>query len=55
MAILASRMKQRQEDHAVRLSKQSVELLRSMEGLSSRSGYVLPSARAKLRPMSENS
>ncbi len=52
--IPASRMKQRQDDHTVPLSTQSVELLRSMEGLSSYSDYVFPSARTKLRPMSEN-
>lgn len=52
--IPASRMKQRQDDHAVPLSSQSVDLLRSMEGLSSHGEYVFPSARTKLRPMSEN-
>jgi integrase len=52
--IPASRMKQRQADHAVPLSNQSVELLRSMQSLSSHSEYVFPSARTKLRPMSEN-
>ncbi|MCK0098507.1 tyrosine-type recombinase/integrase [Qipengyuania sp. S6317L1] len=52
--IPASRMKQRQDDHAVPLSRQSVELLRSMQSISSHSEYVFPSARTKLRPMSEN-
>ena len=52
--IPGSRMKQRQDDHAVPLSRQSVELLHSMESLSKHSEYVFPSARTKLRPMSEN-
>jgi len=52
--IPAHRMKQRQEDHAVPLSAQSVELLRSLVGLSNHSDYVFPSARTKVRPMSEN-
>lgn len=52
--IPASRMKQRREDHAVPLSRQAIELLRSMEPLSAHSEYVFPSARTKLRPMSEN-
>lgn len=52
--IPASRMKQRREDHAVPLSRQSLELLRSIKPLSGHSEYVFPSARTKLRPMSEN-
>jgi integrase len=52
--IPVSRMKQRQDDHAVPLSRQSVELLRSIQSISGHSEYVFPSARTKLRPMSEN-
>jgi len=52
--IPAERMKQRREDHAVPLSRQSVALLSSMEAVSNQSEYVFPSARTKLRPMSEN-
>ncbi|MEP2734826.1 MAG: site-specific integrase [Erythrobacter sp.] len=52
--IPASRMKQRQDDHAVPLSSQSLELLRSMETISGGSEFVFPSARTKFRPMSEN-
>jgi integrase len=52
--IPVSRMKQRQDDHAVPLSRQSVELLRSIQIISGHSEYVFPSARTKLRPMSEN-
>lgn len=52
--IPASRMKQRREDHAVPLSKQAVKLLCFMHELSGHSEYVFPSARTKLRPMSEN-
>ena len=52
--IPAARMKQRKEAHAVPLSNQALELIRSMEGLSSHSEYVFPSVRSKDRPMSEN-
>lgn len=51
--IPAARMKQRQA-HTVPLSKQSIELIRAMEGLSGHSAYVFPSVRSKDRPMSEN-
>ncbi|MXO65304.1 tyrosine-type recombinase/integrase [Altericroceibacterium endophyticum] len=49
-----SRMKQRRGDHAVPLSRQAVELIQRMQGLSSHSVYVFPSVRSKDRPMSEN-
>lgn len=51
--IPAARMKQRQA-HTVPLSRQSIELIRAMEGLSGHSEYVFPSVRSKDRPMSEN-
>lgn len=52
--IPAARMKQRREDHSVPLSEQAVALIREMEGFSSHSEFVFPSARSKDRPMSEN-
>lgn len=52
-AIPAGRMKQRQPHH-VPLSRQSVELLTEMRGLSNHSEFVFPSVRTPKRPMSEN-
>ncbi len=52
--IPASRMKQRRADHLVPLSRQSAELLQSMRAHSASSEFVFPSARTRLRPMSEN-
>lgn len=52
--IPSARMKQRSGDHTVPLSGQSIELIRTMQGLSGHSDYVFPSVRSKDRPMSEN-
>ncbi len=48
------RMKQRQGDHVVPLSRQAIDLLKSLDRLPSKSKFVFPSARTHLRPMSEN-
>ncbi|WP_430416292.1 tyrosine-type recombinase/integrase [Parasphingorhabdus sp.] len=52
-AIPAGRMKQRQPHH-VPLSRQSVDLLTEMKGLSGHSEFVFPSIRTPKSPMSEN-
>jgi integrase len=41
-------------DHVVPLSKQVIEIIRSIEPLTRRSIYVFPSARSNKRPMSDN-
>jgi len=41
-------------DHIVPLSRQSIEILRELEPITSRSRYVFPSARGASRPLSEN-
>jgi integrase len=46
-------MKSRKEHH-VPLSRQSVELLRSLQSVTGPAGYVFPSIRSRSRPMSEN-
>lgn len=51
--IAASKMKGRQE-HAVPLSRQALELLRTAHGYTGEERYVFPSIRTPLRPMSEN-
>ena len=40
--------------HHVPLSRQSVDLLRQVHAITEPSGYVFPSIRTRLRPMSEN-
>lgn len=40
--------------HHVPLSRQAVELLREVHAITGPSGYVFPSIRTRLRPMSEN-
>lgn len=49
----ATKMKMRQP-HAVPLSRQALEILQSMHGLTGNGKYVFPSVRARTRPMSEN-
>lgn len=51
--IPAEKMKMRKAHH-VPLSRQSVELLRHVHALTGPSGYVFPSLRTRLRPLSEN-
>lgn len=51
--IPAHKMKMR-KPHLVPLSRQSVELLRSIHEITGPSGYVFPSIRTRSRPMSEN-
>ncbi|GGC24442.1 integrase [Novosphingobium marinum] len=51
--IPADKMKMRRP-HQVPLSRQSVELLRQVHEISGPSGYVFPSIRTSMRPMSEN-
>lgn len=51
--IPAGRMKQRKA-HNVPLSRQSIELLEEMRGLSGHGEFVFPSIRTFKRPMSEN-
>ncbi|NIJ37206.1 integrase [Sphingopyxis panaciterrae] len=52
-AIPASRTKMRRVHH-VPLSRQAVELLQQVHAITGPSGYVFPSLRTRLRPMSEN-
>ncbi|WP_379554556.1 tyrosine-type recombinase/integrase [Qipengyuania sp. DGS5-3] len=52
--IPGERMKQRGQDHSVPLSRQALSLLKTVENYCDRSEFVFPSARTKLRPMSEN-
>lgn len=52
-SIPAGRMKQRQPHH-VPLSKQSIELLTQMKGLSGHCEFAFPSIRTPKNPMSEN-
>ncbi len=49
----ADKMKMRQP-HAVPLSRQAVEILTSMQGLTGKGRYVFPSVRTRSRPISEN-
>lgn len=51
--IPAGKMKMR-EPHAVPLSRQSLEILSTMRGLSGPGRYVFPSVRSRTRPISEN-
>ncbi len=51
--IPAEKMKMRQP-HIVPLSRQALEILRSLEAIAGRSKYVFPSARGGSRPLSEN-
>jgi integrase len=46
-------MKMRRPHH-VPLSRQSIELLRSLHEITGPTGYVFPSIRSRTRPMSEN-
>ncbi len=52
-AIPAGKMKMRKVHH-VPLSRQSVELFQQVYAVTGPSGYVFPSIRTRLRPMSEN-
>jgi integrase len=52
-AIPASKMKMRKAHH-VPLSRQAVDLLQQIYAITGPSGYVFPSIRTRLRPMSEN-
>ncbi|ARS26086.1 tyrosine-type recombinase/integrase [Sphingomonas sp. KC8] len=47
------KMKMRQP-HAVPLSRQALEILASMRGLTGKGNYVFPSVRTRARPISEN-
>ena len=47
------KMKMRQP-HAVPLSRQALEILESMRGLTGKGKYVFPSVRTRARPISEN-
>lgn len=51
--IPAGKMKMRKAHH-VPLSHQAVELFREVQSVTGPSGYVFPSVRTRLRPMSEN-
>lgn len=51
--IPAGRKKQR-EPHCVPLSRQSLQILREVQGLTGHWRYVFPSLRTRSRPMSEN-
>lgn len=51
--IPAAKMKMR-KPHAVPLSRQAVELFRELQTVTGPTGYVFPSIRSRLRPMSEN-
>ena len=46
-------MKSRREDHIVPLSRQAVDILKSIQPMTSRSDYVFPSVRTLSRPMSD--
>ena len=48
-----AKMKMRQP-HAVPLSRQALEILKAMQGLTGNGKYVFPSVRTRARPMSEN-
>jgi integrase len=48
-----AKMKMRQP-HAVPLSRQALEILQTMQGLTGNGKYVFPSVRTRARPMSEN-
>lgn len=48
-----AKMKMRQP-HAVPLSRQALEILKTMQGLTGNGKYVFPSVRTLARPMSEN-
>lgn len=48
-----AKMKMRQP-HAVPLSRQALEILKTMHGLTGNGKYVFPSVRTRARPMSEN-
>jgi integrase len=52
-SIPAAKMKMRRPHH-VPLSRQSIELLRSLHEITGPTGYVFPSIRSRTRPMSEN-
>ena len=49
----SDKMKMRQP-HAVPLSRQSLAILKSMQGLTGKGKYVFPSVRTRARPISEN-
>lgn len=51
--IPAGKMKMRKAHH-VPLSKQAVELFRHVQSVTGPNGYVFPSVRTRVRPMSEN-
>lgn len=51
--IPAEKMKMRKPHH-VPLSRQSIELFKSLQSLSGTSGYAFPSIRTRRRPMSDN-
>lgn len=51
--IPAGKMKMRKAHH-VPLSHQAIELFREVQSVTGPSGYVFPSVRTRLRPMSEN-
>lgn len=51
--IPASKTKMR-KDHLVPLSKQSIAVLKEVHALSVPEGYIFPSIRTRLRPMSDN-
>src|ERR1700712_1829118 len=51
--IPAEKMKMRKA-HNVPLSRQSVALLRQLHAITGPTGYVFPSIRTRVRPMSEN-
>jgi integrase len=51
--IPASKTKMRKE-HKVPLSRQSIDVLKQVFEITGPSGYVFPSIRTRLRPMSEN-
>jgi integrase len=47
-------LKRKNVDHVVPLSRQAIDILRSVQPISGRGRYVFPSTRAGGRPMSEN-
>jgi integrase len=53
ITIPVSKMKTREQDHIIPLSKQAIRLLRDIQPLTGRGRYVFPSARSVTRPLSD--
>lgn len=50
----AERMKGHRGDHLVPLSRQAIEILRALEGITGRGDFIFPAIGPKRRPISEN-